>query len=68
MKKLWIGIALCEGDYLGLNGSFKSKEEAVEYAEALGYVRANQEDFSDYGDFDYVSKDNPKYRLVFEQI
>lgn len=68
MEELWIGIALYQGDYLGINGSFQSREEAIEYAESLGYVKSNQEYLSDYGDFDYVSKRNPSERLVFEQI
>lgn len=68
MEELWIAVVLEEGHYVGIDGSFQSKEEAIEFAESLGYVKSNQEDFPDYGDFDYVSKDNLKYRLAFERI
>ena len=69
MEELWIAVALEEGHYVGIDSTFQSKEEAIEFAKTLGYVKSSQEDFLlDYGEFDYVSKNNPKYRLAFERI
>lgn len=68
MNQLWIAFVLEEGHYVGIDSTFQTKEEAIEFAETLGYVKADETEFSNYGDFDYVSKDNPKYRLAFERI
>ena len=68
MEELWIAVVLEEGHYIGIDSTFPSKEEAVQFAESIGYVKADETEFPNYGEFDYVSKDNPKYRLVFERI
>ena len=68
MEKLWIAVVLEKGHYIGIDSTFPSKEEAVQFAESIGYVKADETEFPNYGKFDYVSKDNSKYRLVFECI
>ena len=68
MNELWLAIVLENGHYVGIDGKFDSKEEAIEFAESMNYVEADDTEFSNYGEFDYVSEDNSKYRLAFERI
>ena len=68
MNEKWILISLEQGHYLGLDGVFYTKEEAVEYVEEeLGYIKATEESFGYYGEVDYVSQEEAKWRIAIQK-
>lgn len=68
MNEQWVLVSLEQGYYLGLDGVFDTKEEAVQYVEEeLGYVKATEEYFQYYGEVDYVSHQGSKWRIAIQK-
>ena len=69
MNEQWVLVSLEQGYYLGLEGVFDTKEEAIQYVEEeLSYVKATEEYFQYYGEVDYVSQQGSKLRIAIQKV